>query len=252
MNSILKNTQLAPGEKANLERPSVFSKEELDFLEKYKEKLELLSIGAIKARTTKQRDFQCFVRPYLIDHQSVRRSWWPDNFETKVWEKVLLSEEYYNEIKDDKKLLEARNYFVSYHIKHFDIRDFSHELKVCLKAFTRGNRDAYKWLEVFIDYELDKYKTDNYVQSLFVNDKIGEKVYSDEGEYMVAYDGLISTNFELSEEYLKLELVCKEIEIEMKLSARKKYSKEEHIEIMHLKDYDFSMDYGLFGKRALI
>jgi uncharacterized protein YifE (UPF0438 family) len=196
-----------------------FEQDEINYLEKYGSSLEALFIGTIRPKTPDQHSFVNYFAPrynsslgyYYRDQRS------EDKIELKVWEKVLLSKEYYNLVFKNPEILEKRNYFIYVYFKFFNIREFVNNIQVCLQINGKGgNWGSDGWLSIKYDYKFLNRGNDLYINSLFDHDKIGETVYHDSNSLDYKREG---KQFLESDEGILLQIECKKIEVEMKMRS---------------------------------
>lgn len=219
----------------------LFTKDEITFLKKYGHFMEALTLGEFKPFTDDQRRFFDFFDFRYITIGSlppIKHS--PFTLQMKVWEKVLLSDEYFHRIKDDAKKLETRNYYVSVYVDFFSIIHAVKQLEVYLKVDGRTKVGDDDTVYVKYDYRFKETINDKYFNSLMKHSQIGQTVYTEK-----AYASYMNMGREFldSTEGILLQIECKKIEVEMKISAISNYSKEEHILSLHLDGYDFKLKY---------
>jgi len=220
---------------------SNFTSDESDFLRNYGNFMESLTLHKIKPITDAQIRFcDFFELKYSFNRNPQAIKSHPFTIQMKVWEKVLLSDEYYKRIKDDPFKLSARNYYVHIYLIFFSIIGAVKELNVYLKVegHTKIGDDDTVYVKYAFDY-IEK-NNDKYFQSLIKHDIIGATVYTEK-----AYDSYMNMgrDFLNSIDGILLQVDCKKIEVEMKISAIKNYSIEKHRISLHLEGYNFEPKY---------
>jgi hypothetical protein len=214
-----------------------FEPEEIEYLEKYGSFLEALFIGSIRPKTRSQNSFIDYFAPLYDKSLGYyhRNESSEDKAELKVWEKVLLSKEYYNQNLENPEILEKRNYFIYIYFKFFNIREFVNNISVYLQIDGKGgNWGGDGWLSIKYNYKFLNKGNDLYINSLFNHDKLGQTVHGDSNSLDYQLEG---KKFLESDEAILLQIDCKKIEVEMKLKAIETYSRTLHSTSLQLDTY---------------
>jgi len=216
---------------------SNFTFEEIFFLRKYGNSMELMTLGKIKPLTEDQRRFyDFFVNPYqkVNNHEFIK--FFSNTIQTKVWEKVLLSAEYYKKNIDDPLKLSIRNYYVYSYFTGFPIEKAVKQLNVFLKIDGRNKIGDDDTVWVKYDYNFFEKSNDKYINSLFRHNRIGNIIYTE-----TAYDSVLNmgTQFIESKEGILQQVELKKIEVEMKIDAINNYSADRHKSSLNLDGYNW-------------
>jgi uncharacterized protein YifE (UPF0438 family) len=216
---------------------SNFTLDESIFLRQHGYSMELLTLGKIEPATEDQKRFyDFFVNPYHMVNNIQSIKFKATTIQTKVWEKVLLSDEYYRKNMDDEQKLTIRNNYIYAYWDFFSIKDSVKRLNVYLKIDGRSKAGDDETVWVKNDFRFLEKINDKYINSLFKDSRIGRIVYTE-----TAFDSYrrMDNQFVDSKEGILQQVELKKIETEMKINAINNYSADEHKKSLHLDGYKF-------------